>query len=256
MSTAAPAPRQAEAARATAADPENGPYGTTRTLRAPSLIAGVGLIIMAALSAFGIFGPLDSLVTPGDAPGTAADVSGSEMLFRLGTASLIAVAVLDIIVAGALFEVFASVNRSVSAMAALFRVAYAGVFLVAITHLLEVPEHVDDGEQILRAVDAFDALWKAGLILFAVHLLLIGYLALRSGFMARIFGVLLVAAGGGYLIDGMGAVLVPAYSVNIAQYSFVGEVVLIFWLLIQGRRTVPCQPPEDSVTVDAPAGRV
>jgi hypothetical protein len=242
MSTTAPAPRQAETGQATAADPENGPHGTNRTLRAPSLIAGVGLIIMAALSAFGIFGPLDSLVTPGDARGTAAHISGSELLFRLGTASLLAVAVLDIIVAGALFEVFASVNRSVSAMAAVFRVAYAGVFLVAITHLLEVPKHVDDGERILRAVDAFDALWKAGLILLAVHKLLIAELALRFGLLAMIFPVLLVAAGGGYLIDGMGAVLVPAYSVNIAQFAFVGEVVLIFWLLIQGRRTIPASP--------------
>lgn len=239
MSATAPVPRQTEAGPAVPAAPEGRPYGTARTLRAPSLIAGAGLLLMAVLSAFGIFGPLDSLVTPGDAPGTAANVAGSEMLFRLGTASLIVVAVLDIIVAGALFEVFASVNRSVSAMAAGFRVAYAGVFFVAITHLLEVPKHLDDGARILRAVDAFDALWKAGLILFAVHLLLIGYLAVRSGFMARIFGFLLVAAGGGYLIDGMGAVLVPAYSVSVAQFAFVGEVALIFWLLIKGRRTIP-----------------
>lgn len=256
MSTTAPAPRPAEAGPAAAADPEGRPYGTARPLRAPSLIAGVGLLIMAALSAFGIFGPLGSLVTPGDAPGTAADVSGSEMLFRLGTASLIGVAVLDIIVAGALFEIFASVNRSVSAMAAGFRVAYAGVFFVAISHLLEVPQHLDDGARILQAVDAFDTLWKAGLILFAVHLLLIGYLAVRSGFMAKLFGILLLAAGGGYLIDGMGAVLVPAYSISVAQFAFVGEVALIFWLLVKGRRTIPGQPPEDSVTVDALARRV
>jgi hypothetical protein len=256
MSTTAPGLRQSEAGQATAANPEYGPHGSARTLRAPSLIAGVGLLVMAALSAFGIFGPLDSLVTPGDAPDTAADVSGSEMLFRLGTASLIAVAVLDIVVAGALLEVFVSVNRGVSAMAAGFRVAYAGIFLVAISHLLEVPQHLDDGTRILQAVDAFGTLWKAGLILFAVHLLLIGYLAVRSGFMAKIFGVLLLAAGGGYLIDGMGAVLVPAYSVSVAQFAFVGEVALIFWLLIKGRRTVPGQPPKDPVTVDAPARRV
>jgi hypothetical protein len=256
MSTTAPSPRQTAAGKAAAADPASGPHRSAKSLRWPSLVAGIGLLVMAALSAFGIFGPLDGLVTPGDASRTAADVSGAEMLFRLGTASLIGVAVLDIIVAGALFEVFASVNRSVSAMAAGFRVAYAAVFVVAITHLLEVPAHLDDGDQILRAVDAFDTLWKAGLVLFAVHLLLIGYLAVRSGFMARIFGVLLVAAGVGYLIDGIGAVLVPEYSASIAQFSFVGEVALIFWLLINGRRTTLAQLPDESTSVDAPARRV
>jgi hypothetical protein len=138
-------------------------------------------------------------------------------------------------------------------MAAGFRVAYAAVFLVAITHLLEVPAHLNDGDQVLRAVGAFDTLWKAGLVLVAVHLLLIGYLAVRSGFMASIFGVLLVVAGVGYLVDGMGAVLVPEYSVNIAQFSFVGEVALIFWLLIKGRRTTLAQLPDESRSVDAPA---
>lgn len=198
---------------------------------------------MAVLSAFGIFGPLDSLITPGDASKTAADVSGSQLLFRTGTASLIVVVLLDVLVAGALFEVFAPVNRSVSMMAAWFRVAYAAVFLVAIAQLLQVPALLDDGDGILRAAGAFDTIWKVGLILFASHLLLIGYLAYRSGFMARIFGVLLVVAGLGYLADGFVAVLVPGDSISIAQFAFVGEVALIFRLLIGGRRRGTAQLP-------------
>jgi hypothetical protein len=47
--------------------------------------------------------------------------------------------------------------------------------------------------------------------------MLIGYLAYRSGYMAKIFGILLVVAGMGYFIDGFGTVLVPNYSINIAQ---------------------------------------
>jgi hypothetical protein len=62
-----------------------------------------------------------------------------------------------------------------------------------------------------------------GLILFGVHLLLIGHLAHRSGFMPKIFGVLLVIAGLGYLVDGFGAVLVQDYAISIGQFTFVGE---------------------------------
>jgi hypothetical protein len=207
------------------------------SLRRPSLIAGSALVLMTVFSIYGVFGPVEALVTPGDASRTAVDVTASETLFRSGIASLIVVVILDVIVAAALFEVFASVNRAVSMTAAWFRLAYSAVFLVAIVQLLEVPALEGEGEQMLLAVEAFNRIWDIGLILFAVHLLLIGYLAFRSGFMAKIFGILLGIAGLGYLADGFGTVLAPDLSIGVARFVFIGEVALIFWLLIKGRRT-------------------
>jgi hypothetical protein len=88
----------------------------------------------------------------------------------------------------------------------------------------------------LRAIDAYGTIWLVGLILFGVHLLLIGYLAYRSGFMAKVFGILLVVAGLGYIADGFVAVLVPGPTISLGQFTFVGEAALIFWLLIKGTR--------------------
>jgi hypothetical protein len=207
-----------------------------KSLRTPSLIAGGALLALIILSAFGVFGVLGNLISAGDGAGTSANISGSELLFRTGIAALVVVVVLDVIIAGALFEVFASVNRSVSMMAAWLRLAYAAVFLVAICRLLEVPALLGDPGQVLRAVDAFNTIWKVGLILFGFHLLLLGYLAYRSGFMARIFGILLMVNGLGYVIDTFAVVLVQGYSFSVAQFVFVGETALMFWLLIRGRR--------------------
>jgi hypothetical protein len=164
------------------------------------------------------------------------DIAGSQALFRWGIASLILVAVLDIVVAGALFTLFAPVNRSVSLMAAGFRVAYAAVYLVAIIQLVVALGLLGERAQALRAIDAYNTIWHVGLIFFGVHLLLIGYLAYRSGFMAKVFGILLAVAGLGYLADGFVLVLVPGPSISIGQFTFVGEVALIFWLLIRGSR--------------------
>jgi hypothetical protein len=69
----------------------------TRALSTASLIAGLALALMAALAAFGNFVAIQPLVTPGDAARTAIDISNSEALFRWGIASLIVIAVLDII---------------------------------------------------------------------------------------------------------------------------------------------------------------
>jgi len=71
---------------------------------------------------------------------------------------------------------------------------------------------------------------------FGVHLLLLGYLAHRSGYVPKVFGVLLVISGLGYLIDGFATVLGRGDVISIGQFTFAGEVALIFWLLISGRR--------------------
>ena len=206
------------------------------SLRTASLIAGLALALMAALAAFGNFVAIQPLVTPGDAARTAIDISQSEALFRWGIASLILVAVLDIIVAAALLRLFEPVNRSVSITAAWFRVAYAAVYLVAIIQLVVALGLLGDPAQAMRGLDAYNTIWLVGLIFFGVHLLLIGYLAYRSGFMAKVFGILLVVAGLGYVADGFVTVLVPGTSVGIGQFTFVGEVALMFWLLIRGSR--------------------
>ena len=145
---------------------------------------------------------------------------------------MILVVILDIIVAAALLILFEPVNRSLSTMAAWFRLAYSAVYLVAISQLVVALGLLGDPDQALRAVDAYDTIWHVGLNLFGVHLLLLGLLAYRSDFIPRVFGILLVIAGLGYLADGFGAVLIPDYSMNISQFTFVGEATLMLWLLI------------------------
>ena len=191
---------------------------------------------MAVLAGLANFGVIETLVTPGDAARTAQDLLNSEGLFRSGIAGLIVVVILDIVVAYALMVVFEPVNRSVAIMAAVFRVAYATGFMVAISQLVNALALLDDPDQALRAVGEFHTIWDASYALFGVHLALIGYLVCRSGFAPRIIGALLVLAGLGYLIDEIGSVLVSGYSLEISRFSFVGEAVLIFWLLVKGIR--------------------
>jgi hypothetical protein len=212
---------------------------STWSPRKASLIAGTALVLMAILAGVAKFAVLDPLVSPGDATRTANDILASEGLFRSAIAALILTALLDVVVAIALLALFKPVSRSVSTMAAAFRVAFAAVFLVAISQLVSaLPLLGGDADQALRAIEAFDTIWLIGLILFGVHLVLIGYLAYRSGFVPRFIGVLLVIAGIGYAVDGFGTVLFANFS-TVGQFTFVGEVALILWLLIRGVRMCP-----------------
>jgi len=79
-------------------------------------------------------------VTHGDAAKTATDIAASEGTFRVGIASLYVAAALDVLVAWALLQVFRSVHEALSQLAGWFRLAYAAVFLVAISQLAGIPD--------------------------------------------------------------------------------------------------------------------
>ena len=82
--------------------------------------------------------------------------------------------------------------------------------------------------------------WISGLFLFPF-----GVLVFRSGFLPRILGVLLIAAGFGYLADSLTPVLLPSYGDIVGQIANIpltlGEPALILWLLIRGAKDQPLE---------------
>jgi hypothetical protein len=115
------------------------------------------------------------------------------------------------------------------------RVIYGGVFIFAVSKLYVALQVITaDGTQTMSFLKAFQSIWDKGLILFGFHLLVLGYLAFKSGYVPKWLGGFLVLTALGYIVDGFGKILSPVYSLNIAQFTFVGEVLLIFWLLWKG----------------------
>jgi Domain of unknown function (DUF4386) len=215
-------------------------------IRRASTIAGIALLLVAVLGGFAYVGVLERLVVEDDAAETAANLAGSETLFRLAVASLLIVAALDVVVALALYRVFQPASRDLSLLAAWLRVAYAAIFVAAIAQLggvlRLVPEAGEASGQVLSGVHAYEDVWSAGLLIFGGHLLVLGALVVRTAYSPTVLGVLLVIAGLGYAVDSFGELLFAGYDVSVAAFTFVGEVVLIFWLLLRGRRiTLPSQ---------------
>ena len=215
--------------------PRRGLRFTTWSPRTAALVAGAGLAAMAVLGGFANFGAV-ALIIPGDATLTAQNISAAPLLFWAGVASFVIVALLDILVAGALYILLKPVNRRLSAAAGWLRTVYAVLLLVAVSQLVIGFSLLGDPVAALPVLESFTTIWVISLGLFGASLLLVGYLAFRSGFMARIFGILLVVAGAGYLADAIGMAVIPGFTAVFAQFLFVGEVVILFWLLIRGRR--------------------
>ena len=88
----------------------------------------------------------------------------------------------------------------------------------------------------MLGITAFNDIWYAGLFLFGLHLLLIGYLAYRSGYVPRLLGALLAISGLGYVADSLGTVLSQGTWTDISSFTFLGEFLLALWLVIRARR--------------------
>lgn len=214
-------------------------------LRRAAIVAGIGLLAMAAL-ALASFSALEGLVVEGDAAATAGNIVEHELRFRMIVGGFLVVAVLDVVVAWALYEFLRPVDRSIALLAAWLRVAYAAIFAAAIGNLAVAVRLLTDADSLralgprqvsaraMASVNEFQGAWDVALVVFGLHLLVLGYLALKSSHIPGLLGILVMVAGLGYLADSFGGLLSTSYDANVASFTFAGEVLLMGWLLFVG----------------------
>jgi hypothetical protein len=211
---------------------------TSVSLRTVAIVAGLGLLLMAILAPIVQFNVFQSLIVPGDAKTTADNLLASVGIFRVGIVLFLIVAILDIIVAWALYILLKPANQSLSLLAAWFRVVYSAVLVAALVNLLSVLNILTGAglsglataPQVMLSLDAFQSGWDAGLVIFGLHLVVLGFLAFKSGYIPKWLGILLIIAGLGYMADSFGKFLLPGYNVTISLYTFIGEPLFMLWL--------------------------
>ena len=233
--------------------------GTSDTsMRNAAIVAGSSLLIMAIVAGFAVGFVFDSLIVPGDAAATANNVQASESLFRAGIFSWLVILILDVLVAWGLYVFLRPVNKHLSLLSGWLRLAYTAVLGVALLNLvfvlllssgadyLKAFESAQLQALVLLFLNAFDGIWSIGLVIFGLHLLVLGYLVLKSGYIPKILGILLVIAAFGYLITDGANLLLPNNEAFISTLEMifmlpmiVGEVGLALWLLFKGQKVQP-----------------
>lgn len=224
--------------------------------RPAARVAGLGYVAIFFLAIFANFLVREGLVVPDNAAQTVANITGSEGLFRAGVVAFLAVFIIDVVVAWALYIVFRPVHQDVSLLSAWCRLAYTVFLGAALVFFLMVIEVVggadyfhafDAGQRAsltMLFLDAFNFTWLIGLVAFGVHLVLTGWLIRRAGVAHRLLGYLLMAAGAAYISDTLANALMANYQdhagfflVIVAVPSVIGEMWLGLWLLVRGGRT-------------------
>ena len=241
--------------------PTNRPTSLSR--RRVALTAGIGLLLMAVLAPLAHFGVLQNLVVSGDAPTTVGNIVADDGLFRLAIATLLVVTFLDIVVAWALYVLLKPVNGTLAVLVGWLRLAAPAVFAVALANLLDVanllgsaelsaPSPDQLGAQVMASVASFGNGWDMSLAIFGLHLVGLGYLLFKSVDFPRFLGVLVVVAGAGYLADTFARILVSDFEFRISLFTFVGEALLIFWLLWRAMKGFPSETEPHGGQLTAP----
>ena len=224
------------------------------TPRTAAVIAGWSYVAILVLAVFGNLA-VSSLLVVDEPRRTLDDLAGAGALLRLGTAALLVVCVLDVVVAWGLHSVLAAVDRRASVLAAWLRVTFAAIMTVAVAALVVLGsvatgsgpgvafDGADRAGQTVLLGSVFFSTWTVGLLLFGIHLVVVGALVVRARVAPRLLGWLLVAAGLGYCLNTFARILLPDYAalepVFLAIYglpSFTGELWLALWLVRRAAR--------------------
>src|SRR5215469_1886675 len=105
-------------------------------LRQAAMTAGIAYFLMPVSFAYLYVFP--KMIVAGDAAQTVHNISAHRELFFVGVLCHFVTAILDVIIAWALYVLLAPVNRALALFAAWLRIAYAAVYLAGVDKLLAV----------------------------------------------------------------------------------------------------------------------
>jgi hypothetical protein len=230
-------------------------HALTRTARVTGLFY-LGVAITGLLG-FLIIRP--QLFAADDPDATLANLIAHESLARAGVAFELGMVVTQTLTAVWFYRLFRSVNSLAAGGIAAFGLVNAIVGLVSAAALATAVgvavDPVGDAAanvQVLYLVSG--SLWGVGALFFGLWLIPMGWCVLRSGWMPRVLGWILVGGGVGYVLSAFIRYLVPdAFVVAeaLAMPASVGEFWMVGYLLVRGvRRSVAEQAPP---AVPAPA---
>jgi hypothetical protein len=220
------------------------------TLRQAALVAAITSFAPLLLGGvpFAEFYVFARLIVPGDTAETVRNVLADRGLFLTAVFAHLVTFVADVILAWALYVLLAPVHRALSLLAAWFRLVYTAVALGGLMHLVSAFRLLDDGAyaeafgaemlhaQVEVLIRSFRYEWSLSIVIFGIHVALLGVLVARSGYIPRILGVLLAIAGLGYVVNYLGPYLYPNLDLGFLFVTFFGELVFAVWLLVRGWR--------------------
>ncbi|MBD2860662.1 DUF4386 domain-containing protein [Paenibacillus sp. IB182363] len=220
-----------------------------------AIVAGVSLFIMSIAAAFSYGYVHTSLIVNDDALMTLTNIQQSGSRFAFGILGWLVIILTDLLVSWAFYVYLKPIHHEYSLLAGWLRLIYTAILAIAVSHLVVAGRIARAGtspfnesingmaSQSMLSIKAFESIWSLGLILFGLHLLAIGFIALSSRHIPKYVSIMIAIAGFSYVIvhvmDNFFPQLEPIASSLETLLSIpmiIGELGFGIWLLIKGRK--------------------
>jgi hypothetical protein len=220
------------------------------SLKARAHRAGILYFVFMIVAILGEF-VLPNFQVQGDAAATARKIAEGVATYRLAILTGFVTLLVFVFLVSSLYGLFKDVNRGLARLMVLLVVV--GVSVALANMILKFVPLV-----FLRNADALPAFEKpeldalafaalrlhsAGAILtmcfWGLWLFPFGLLVIRSGFLPKILGFLLLVAGFAYVAGSVTALVLPDHrqaASRVLMPLYFGEVPIIFWLLLMGAK--------------------
>lgn len=213
----------------------------TKQQKISAVLIGISLIIMTIAAGIA-YGYAFSTVNKGDAT-TLQHVLDNLQVLTIGNIAWSIIIITDLIVSIAVYYFLKPYHNRLAGLAAISRLVYTIILTVAFVHLLRINDTLQL-DAIMNHFNSFETIWTWGLILFGLHLVLIGMAHFSTKDLPNLLGILLIIAGLSYvLVDGL-SVTVPDQTLLITTVNnilmlpmVVGELGFGLYVLYKAKKS-------------------
>ena len=221
------------------------------SIKRKARIAGLFYLLMAITGPLGILYAPSQIMVEGDVAATFQNLSDQEFLFRLGTFSFLLTSIVYIFLVLAFNDLFRPISEKLTNLMLVFVLVQVPIFFLLETFNLGALL-ISRGE-ILSSLAITEKQEFASLLLllnskgeillsmfWGLWLFPLGLLSIKSGFIPKIIGVLLILGGVGYVIESTSNILFAEINFWLSTILLIlvtpGELIMVLWLLIKGVR--------------------
>jgi len=236
------------------------------SLKTTARKVGALYLVFALVAILNEFFISAGFIVPGDATATVHNIAAAELKYRIGILGSFINLILFVFLVVSLYNLFKDVDKKQGMLMVLFVLLGIGVSLVNL--VIKTAPFILSGDSDYLSVFTKPQLDSLAMVFLNVRgtganlanafwglwLFPFGILVIKSGFIPKLFGLLLMIAGFAYLTSGCMSIVLPAYRHAISPFLmplYFGEVPIILWLLIKGAK-VPQPQAMSSQLADEP----
>lgn len=206
-----------------------------------AIITGVSLILMAIIAGFSVGYAFPEFYQPGKLDLLKSNITNNQGLYKSMLGGILTILILDLLVSFTLYKFFKKNNGKLSIISSALRVIYTIIFGIATFFLTKnINPTIITNHEMNTNIELFQSIWNGGLIVFGIHIFLVGILMNEHKRIPKILCYLTLIAGVSYIIvhllklTNFNSEFITKLEMILILPMTLGELGLAIWLIVKG----------------------